>query len=123
MNKVLLVDDEHAISKNNCNALPNNLTVDFATNVKTARKMLSKQSYALCLLDIRPPGLSGMEFYKILKEKYPMLTIKVIITTGDTKKGKADSFCDCENRPLLPKPFTTNELIAIVSETLREAAR
>lgn len=119
--RILVLEDEPAI----CNIFRRVLAgegfeVDVAVNGKVAQDMLEEGQYNLCLLDIRTPVMSGGELYQWLEEEHPQLVSRVIFTTGSVMSGDAMSFIEKTGKPFLPKPFTPDELIAIVRETLKE---
>lgn len=115
--RILVVDDEPAISRIHMRTLiADDFEADIATTEVAAKGMLGEKNYDLCLIDIRTPGMSGMELYHCLKEEHPELAIKVMFTIGDVLSGNVESFFGEVNRPFLPKPFTPDELRAIVRE-------
>ena len=122
--RILLVEDETAICDLCQRVLSNKgYEVDIAVNGNIAQDIIEKKQHDLYLFDIRLQIIDGEKLYQWLKEKHPQLTNRVIFTTGNVAGQDTVTFIEQTGRPLLPKPFTTNELIAIVSETLREAAR
>jgi CheY-like chemotaxis protein len=60
--------------------------------------------------------MNGRELYQWLQEKHPQLATGVIFTTGEMMGGDIQSFLEQAARPFLPKPFTPDELRAIVRE-------
>ena len=54
------------------------------------------------------------------QKKHPELTRGVIFITGDVMGGDAQSFLGQVGRLFLPKPFTPDELKAIVREATKE---
>jgi len=119
--RILVVDDEPAI----CDVCQRVLVtegfeVDIAFNGKVAQGMIEKKRYDLCLIDIRTPTMDGKEFYQWLKEKHPQLSSRAIFTTGDVMGVDTQRFLEQAARPLLPKPFTPDELKATVREALKE---
>ena len=122
--RILVVEDEPAI----CLVCQRVLTgegfeVDIAVNGKVAQGMIEEKRYDLCLIDIRTPAMSGNELYRWLEEKYPRLVGGVIFTTGDVMGGDTKGFLEQTGRPFLPKPFTTDEIKALVKETLRQVEK
>jgi len=118
---ILVVEDEPAISDICRRVLASEgFEVDVAVNGMVAQDMIEKKQYDLCLIDIRTPAMNGKELYQWLKEKHPQLTGGVIFTTGDVMGGDTQSFLEQASRPFLPKPFTPDELKAIMRETLKE---
>ncbi len=122
--RILVVEDEPAI----CDLCQRVLTgegfeMDIAVNGKVAQDMLEEKRYDLCLVDIKLPTMNGKELYQWLKEKHPQVANGVIFTTGDVMGGDTQSFLEQTGRPFLPKPFTPDELKAIVTETLKEVGK
>jgi len=119
VNIILVVEDEPAIAQVCRRVLiGEGFEVDSAANGEVAQKMMRKRNYALILIDIRTPVMNGKEFYWRVKEEYPRLVKRVIFTTGDVIGGATKIFLEQSGRPFLPKPFTPDELRAIVRETL-----
>ncbi len=121
MKKILVVEDEPGI----CQVCRRVLTgegyeVDIAVNGRVAQDMIEEKLYDLCLIDIRTPKMNGIELYQWLQKKYPQLTSRVIFTTGSVMGGDTITFVEQTGRPFLPKPFTPNELKAIVQEALKQ---
>ena len=122
--RILIVEDEPAISQVCLRVLTSEgLEVDIAVQGKVAQEMLEKKQYDLCLFDIRTPEMNGKELYQWLKEKHPQVANGVIFTTGDVMGGDTQSFLEQAGRPFLPKPFTPDELKAIVTKTLKEVEK
>lgn len=94
--------------------------VEIAVNGTLAQDMIEKRQYHICLIDIRTPKMNGTELYQWLQKKYPRLANQVIFTTGSLLDEKTMTFIKQSGRPFLPKPFTPNELIAIVKESPKQ---
>jgi len=119
--RVLVAEDEPAIMALCQRVLTSEgFEVDIAAHGKVAQDMLDEKQYDLCLIDIRLPAMTGKELYQWLEKKYPQLASRVIFTTGDVMGGDTQIFLEQASRPLLPKPFTPDELKSIVRETLRQ---
>ncbi len=122
--RILIVEDEPAI----CDVCRRVLTsegveVDIAVNGKVAQDMLEAKQYDLCLFDIKTPIMNGKELYQWLKEKHPQQASRVIFTTGDVMGGDTQSFLEQADRPFLPKPFTPDQLKAIMRDALKEVEK
>jgi DNA-binding response OmpR family regulator len=122
--RVLVVEDEPSI----CQVCLRTLTgegfkVDIAVNGASARDMLGKKEYDLCLIDIRTPIMNGQQLYQWISEQHPELVERLIFTTGDLMAGDTKIFLERTGRPFLAKPFTLDELKTVVSETLRQIKR
>ncbi len=119
--RILVVEDEPAI----CDVcwrvlIGEGFDVEIAVNGLVAQDMIRNKQYDLCLIDIRTPKRNGRELYQWLKEKHPQLAGGVMFTTGDVMGGDIQSFLEHAAMPFLPKPFTPDELKAIVKEALKE---
>jgi len=119
--KILVVEDEPAISDVCRRVLTSEgFEVEVAVNGKVAQDMIADKQYDLCLIDIRTPAMTGKELYQWVTEKHPQLVSGVIFTTGDVMGGDTQSFLEQAARPFLPKPFTPDELKAIMRDSLRQ---
>jgi len=93
--------------------------VEIAINGRLAQDMIEKRQYNLCLIDMRTPEMNGSELYHWLQKKYPRLANQVVFTTESVLDEKTMAFIEQSGRPFLPKPFTPDELIAVVQKALK----
>ena len=122
--KILVVEDEPAISDVCRRVLTGEgFEVDIAVNGKVAQDMIAGKQYDLCLIDIRTPKMNGKELYQWLKEKHPQVANGAIFTTGDVMGGDTQHFLEQAARPFLPKPFTPDELRAVMIKTSEETEK
>jgi len=119
--KILVVEDEPAIC-DVCRIVLTNegLDVDTAVNGIVAQDMIEEKQYDLFLIDIKIPSMSGKELYQWQQKKHPQLASRVILTTGSVIGKDTMAFIEQSGRAFLPKPFTPDELKAIVRETLKQ---
>jgi DNA-binding response OmpR family regulator len=118
--KILSVEDEPSIRQVCQRALASQgYQVDFAQNGVVAESMLMKGDYDLLLVDVRTPVMDGKQLYRYIKKRYPELADRVIFTTGDVASDDTQSFLEWAARPFLLKPFSPDELRAMVRENLR----
>ena len=119
--RILVVEDEPEISKLCQRVLSDEgYEVDIAGNGRVAQDMIEKRQYGLFLIDIKLPLMNGRELYQWLKEQHPEQISKVIFTSGSVPGEDTQLFIEQTGRPFLPKPFTVDELIATVEETLKQ---
>jgi len=117
----LVVEDEPTIARMCLRALgTEGFEVDVASDGKAAQARLSDNEdlYDLCLIDIRTPGMNGIELYQYLKEIGSEMINRVIFTTGDVVNDEIKTFLEETGRPFLPKPFTLDELRSVIRITL-----
>jgi len=116
---ILVVEDEPIIAQVCSRTLSaEGFRVEIAVNGRIALDILDQKEYDLCLVDIRTPSMSGIELYEHLEQEHPEMAKRVIFSTGDVLSGNTKAFLEKTNRPYLPKPFTPDELRAIVRTAL-----
>jgi len=116
---VLVVEDEPGIARICLRTLTaEGFQVDVAVNGEIGLDMWRKKNYDLCLSDIRTPHMNGIELYQQLEDENPEAVKTFIFTTGDVLSGNIKEFLEETGRPYLPKPFTPEELRAIVRKAL-----
>lgn len=122
--RILVVEDEPSIGIICQRVLTGEgFEVDCAANGRVAQDRVEKKQFDLCLIDMRTPKMNGIEFYQWLQKKDPQLAGRVIFTTGEMLGGDNQAFVEQSGKPFLPKPFTPNELRAVVQETLKEVEK
>ena len=116
---VLVVDDDRDIRESLAEILQHaGYRVDTAGSGREALERLgSDPGYGAVLSDIRMPGMSGMEFYRRLRELRPDLAGRFIVVTSDHLSGAVRSFLDETQLPFLDKPFIPAEVRRLVAET------
>jgi DNA-binding response OmpR family regulator len=119
MKRILVVEDEPAIYQVCLRVLTREgFEVENAINGMVAEDKLRERDYDLVIIDIRTPVTNGKQLYQSIIKEYPKLTDRVIFTTGDVVDSYTQRFLELASRPFLPKPFTLDELRAIVRQTL-----
>lgn len=79
--KILVVDDEEVVRLSYLRTLKGqHCNVDAAADGKGALQMMSQQPFDVVLLDLRMPGMDGMNVLKNIKQRWP--ESEVIIITG-----------------------------------------
>lgn len=85
MINVLIVDDQELIRESLkviLNVSPDMNVVDAVPGVAEALKAAAKCRPDVVLMDIRMPGMDGVEGTKVIKERYPQMKV-IILTTFD----------------------------------------
>jgi len=119
---VLIVEDEKNIRLTLSLALEKlNLPVDTANNGEEALQKLAAKSYALMLLDLRMPGIDGMEVLKRVPEIRP--EVKVVIITAYGSIEAAVEAMKLGAMDFLQKPFEVEDVRKLVSSLLDQATR
>ena len=114
---LLVVDDEPLIR----NLLAKFLTlqrfsVDLAEEGHEAWLKLQSRDYDCILLDLKMPGMNGMELYGLIQSADNEVAKKVIFITGDTVNPDTRNFIETNQNPVMIKPFELKELYSQVLE-------
>lgn len=108
---VLLVDDEERFRQNLSKMLTaHGLTVTAVGSGAEALAALADQPYDVMILDMRMPGLSGLETLAALKKDYP--ETEVIVLTGHASVDTAAEIIRLGGFEFLLKPCPLEEIIA-----------
>lgn len=82
----LVIDDERDIRELLVLTLGRmGLRVDTAATVASAREMLSREKYALCLTDMRLPDGSGIELVQEISSRHPNTPVAMITAFGNVE--------------------------------------
>jgi DNA-binding NtrC family response regulator len=114
---ILVVDDE----KDTCSNLQDILTdlgyqVDTAYDGPSALELVEKKPYDVALLDLRMPGMDGLELYRRIK-KLRSGTVAIIVTAyaaSDTAQAAQQAGA----WQILPKPVDFPKLMNLVEEAM-----
>jgi DNA-binding response OmpR family regulator len=112
--KVLLVDDEQKFATMLAKRLAlRGIEIDYVYAGDDAIAKAQAQHYDVAILDVKMPGIGGIELERKLKELDPCL--KIIFLTGhgskiDFETGSAEAAC------YLAKPIQIDELITVLRE-------
>lgn len=117
--RILVVEDEPVIG-NVCRKILSRkgFIVDIASDGNKAIDNIHDRCYDLCILDMRMPGIDGIQLYKYLADNRPELSQNIVFTTGDITSSHVSGFFDSFEKIYLEKPFTPDELVAAVEMAL-----
>ncbi len=115
--RILIADDEKNIRLTVSRSLESlNYFIDTALNGEEALQKIKENPYDLLLLDLRMPGMSGMEVIEKLNEMNIKIKIVVISAHGTIetavqamKSGAAD---------YIEKPFAPNDIRTVIQKVL-----
>lgn len=118
---ILIVDDEKNIRLTLSQALePLHLPVQTAVNGEEALMKLQQEDVDLVLLDLKMPGMDGVEVLKQIRTRWPKVRVIIISAYGtiesavETMKLGAVDF--------IQKPFSPAEIRSLVTQVLEREA-
>jgi DNA-binding response OmpR family regulator len=120
--KILLVDDEEAISENLSAFLERSgFQVSIATNGDQALKSIQRQSPDIVIMDVLMPVMDGRQALRQLRKEENWIPVILLTQIGEaTERAMAlEEGAD----DYLNKPFNPHELIARIRAVLRRSRR
>jgi DNA-binding response OmpR family regulator len=116
--RILLVEDERRVASVVCRALRENaFTVDHAETGEKALDLAMQTVYDSILLDIRLPGLSGIQVCRELRSAH--VDTPILMLTARTLVEQRVEGLDAGADDYLTKPFAVAELLARVRALVR----
>jgi CheY-like chemotaxis protein len=114
---VLIVDDEKNIRLTLSQSLETlELETDTAVNGEEALAKLKEKDYRLILLDLKMPGMDGIEVLRQLREIRPDIRV-IIITAYGTIESAVDAM-KLGAVDFIQKPFSPKEIRELVSQVM-----
>jgi PAS domain S-box-containing protein len=94
---------------------------DVATNGMDALELTKQQNFHLILMDMKIPGIEGMELARIIRgEENPNLATPIIIITAAALQSTVQSARENGINDLLTKPYTPEQLVTLLRKYLIE---
>jgi DNA-binding response OmpR family regulator len=119
--RILVIDDEQVVLDASSRLLSaEGLEVVTALDAETGIELLETSPPDVAVVDLKLPGLSGIEFMEAAHERYPQL--RIILTTGVASADQAVAALNHGAFDFLPKPFTYEELMSPVLRACRDAS-
>jgi len=120
---ILLVDDEKNIRLTLSQSLePLGLPIQTAVNGEEALQKIQEAEFGLLLLDLKMPGMDGMDVLRRVRERWPTMPV-IIITAHGTIESAVDAM-KIGAVDFIQKPFSPREIRELVTKVLqRESLR
>jgi CheY-like chemotaxis protein len=121
--RILVVDDEPALRRTLERAL-RNLQCEAVSvgDPHLAYELLDAADYDLVMLDIHLPQMTGDTLAIALLRRWPRLSGRILLMTGDPWALRANWPEELRQCPLLVKPFTLDALGSVVLSMLTALA-
>lgn len=115
--RVLVVDDEVDTCANLSDILTDlGYQVDVAYNGPSALELVKQNTYDVALLDLKMPGMDGLELYRRIK-KLQSGTVAIVVTAY-ASSSTANEALAAGAWQILSKPVDLTKLLALVDEAM-----
>ncbi len=109
--RILVVDDDPLVQQFLSEVLgEEGHEVEIVDNGDDALERLSNEDYDVILLDVKLPGMNGIDLYKQIQRSIQSLASRVIFITGDVMSADTMVFIKSAGISYLTKPFDTEQL-------------
>ena len=106
--RILVVDDEPLILHVLSRFLEKKAVVTAVSTAEEALDAIDEQHYDLCFLDVKLPGMTGLDAMKIINELSP--NTKVAIMTGNLLNEAMQKQVDDYAYTFIEKPFALSDI-------------
>ena len=118
--KVLVVDDEQEFAATLAERLTlRGMTTVTANDGEQALRCVEQDPPHIVILDMKMPGMNGMEVLRLIKQRYP--AIPVILLTGQGTANDSAESMGVGAFDYLVKPVKIEELLQKMREALTQA--
>lgn len=119
----LLVVEDNPMNLKYLSSLLGKYELDFdtATNGKSALDKATKSHYHLILMDMKLPGMNGLEVAANIRERETAnVATPIVLVSAAAFQSTIDKAKECGVNELLTKPYTPDQLLAILLKYLVE---
>lgn len=120
LHKVLVVDDDDDFRRfaQDCLSIAGSFDVKEATNGIEAALTIGSWKPDLVLLDLRMPGMNGIEFCKQMKSKPEFSKVRVVILSAYSESESLEEIADLDIDSVLQKPIGIKEFVEKIKNIL-----
>lgn len=115
--RILIVDDEEMLATALARSLRGH-EVHTANHGVEALEASSATRFDLILCDLIMPGMTGMEVFEAMVVQDPSVRRRFVFMTGATLTEDARAFAEQADAPVLEKPFSRSDLVAVLDRFL-----
>lgn len=120
-NKILIVDDEVELAEAICEGLSSKYETFTADSAEEGLSFLESKKVDCVILDIRMPGMDGLEALKKINATYPSLP--VIMATGDGDEKTAVDALRFGATGYLKKPMKLEEIFQEIERSITDTQK
>jgi response regulator RpfG family c-di-GMP phosphodiesterase len=119
-NKILCIDDDLNVLTGIQRNLRKHFEIDTAIGALAALKLIEKECpYAVIVADMQMPGMNGVEFLNIARQKYPD-TVRVMLTGNADQKTATDAVNRGHIFQFLNKPCPPEKLAQVLTDGVKQ---
>jgi DNA-binding NtrC family response regulator len=116
---ILIVDDEEVVRRSHLRSLESaGCNAQVAGDGKEAIRVMEQQPFDVILLDLRMPGLDGMDVLKTIKERWP--DSEVVVITGYPTIESAKESVRLGAFNYLAKPVGPDDVIKAANDAITQ---
>lgn len=115
--RLLLIEDDYQLGKALYQGLKEEYTTDWFQNAEDGAAVIDNTPYDVIVLDITLPGMSGLDWLRILRSKSIQIPV-LLLTARDAPSQRVEGL-DAGADDYLIKPFDFEELLARIRALLR----
>jgi len=119
---LLLDDDPDVVSVLKDTLESRHFIVTTAINGVEGLRQVMSQDFDIILCDLMMPTMPGDMFYIAVQRTKPQLVERFIFITGCSENPKVAAFLQTVTAPVIIKPVTSEEVIRVIDEVLKQAA-
>jgi PAS domain S-box-containing protein len=94
--------------------------VEAVSDGKEAADQLARDRYDVIFCDVQMPELDGLSLYEMMRRRQPHLLDAFVFMSGDQLEPQLQRLVETARAPLLPKPFTSDQLDAALTQVLSQ---
>jgi DNA-binding NtrC family response regulator len=117
MPSILIIDDEYSIRESFSLILEDKYQIFLAASGEAGLKIAADKKIDLVFLDVRMPGLNGLETLNRLKQIDPDLEVVMVTAVNDMQK--ASEAVHSGARDYVVKPFDVDHILKLAEQILR----
>ena len=123
LHTVLIVDDDASLRATLESVLAPKLRVLTAADPDTAYALLGVEPVTAVLLDVRLPTMSGLALSLAIMHRWPQLTGRIALMTGDADAADVRAWVRRNPCVLFRKPFSPRQILDWLDTVVRLADR
>ena len=120
--KVLVVEDERRLRALLVEMIPElGFNVSGASSAEEAITILQSSPHDIALLDIHLPGMSGIELFELIRQRWPVMQVVILTAFGDLETARRAIHLDVVE--FLCKPFHLRDVELAFDRARRRCER